>query len=76
MTLRQSNDPPNGKLKSTLESMLIISFDIKGILHKELILAGQTASSSYYCAVLRRLLGKFAKTSTRTLVTKELAVAS
>jgi hypothetical protein len=43
------------KMKSKVKSMLIIFFDIKGSLHKELILAGQTASSSYYCAALRRL---------------------
>jgi hypothetical protein len=30
-TLRQSNNPPNGKVKSKVKSMLIISFDVKGI---------------------------------------------
>jgi hypothetical protein len=35
--------------------MLIIFFDIKGTGHKELILAGQTVNSAYYCDVLRRL---------------------
>jgi hypothetical protein len=35
--------------------MLIIFFAIKGIAHKEFILAGQTVNSAYYCDVLRRL---------------------
>jgi hypothetical protein len=38
-----------------VKSMLIIFFDIKGILHKEFVLVGQIDSSAYYCAVLRRL---------------------
>jgi hypothetical protein len=32
--------------------MLIIFFDIKGIVPKEFILAGQTANSTYCCNVL------------------------
>jgi histone-lysine N-methyltransferase SETMAR len=36
--------------------MLIIFFDIKMIVHKEFVLAGQTVNSGYYCDVLRRLL--------------------
>jgi hypothetical protein len=36
--------------------MLIIFFDIKGIVHKEFVLAGQTVSSAYYCDVLGRLI--------------------
>jgi hypothetical protein len=35
--------------------MLIIFFDIKGIVHKEFVLAGQTVNSTYYCDILRRL---------------------
>jgi hypothetical protein len=35
--------------------MLIIIFDIKGIVHKEFILTGQTVNSTYYCNVLWRL---------------------
>jgi hypothetical protein len=41
--------------KSTVKSMLIIFFDIKGTVHKEFILAGQTVNSSYLCKVLWRL---------------------
>jgi hypothetical protein len=37
--------------------MIIILFDIKRIVHKELVLAGQTANSAYYCDVL--LLGEY-----------------
>jgi hypothetical protein len=35
--------------------MLIIFFDMKRIVHKVFVLAGQTADSAYYCDVLRRL---------------------
>jgi hypothetical protein len=35
--------------------MLTIFFDIKGIVHKEFALAGQTVNSVYYSDVLRRL---------------------
>jgi hypothetical protein len=35
--------------------MLNIFFDIKGIVHKEFILAGQIVNSAYYCDVLQRL---------------------
>jgi hypothetical protein len=35
--------------------MLINLFDIKGTVHKEFILAGQTENFAYYCDVLRRL---------------------
>jgi hypothetical protein len=35
--------------------MLIIFFDIKEIVHKEFILAGQTVNSAYCCDVLQRL---------------------
>jgi hypothetical protein len=31
--------------------MLIIFFDIKGIVHKEFVLAGQTVNSAYNCDV-------------------------
>jgi hypothetical protein len=33
------------------ESTLVISFDIKGTVHKELVLAGPTVNSAYYCDV-------------------------
>jgi hypothetical protein len=52
--------------------MLIISFDIQEIVHKEFILAVQTVNSAYFCDVLRGLR----KYWSRTLVTNELAVAS
>jgi hypothetical protein len=35
--------------------MLIIFFDSKGIVHKEIVLAGQTVNSAYYCDVSWRL---------------------
>jgi hypothetical protein len=39
--------------KSKVRSMLIIFFDVKGILHKEFVLAGQAVNSAYYCHVLQ-----------------------
>jgi hypothetical protein len=35
--------------------MLIIFFDIRGIVHKEFVLAGQTVTFAYYYDVLQRL---------------------
>jgi histone-lysine N-methyltransferase SETMAR len=45
------------QVKSKVKSLLIVFFDIKEIVHKELVLAGQTVNSAYYCDVLRRLRG-------------------
>jgi hypothetical protein len=35
--------------------MLVIFFNIKGIVHKQFVLVGQTVNSAYYCKILRRL---------------------
>jgi hypothetical protein len=43
------------RVKSKVKSMLIIFFNIKGIVHKEFVLAGQIVSFAYFCDVLRRL---------------------
>jgi hypothetical protein len=43
------------KMKSKFKSMLSIFFNIKGIVHKEFVLAGQTVNSAYYCDILRQL---------------------
>jgi hypothetical protein len=43
------------QVKSKIKSMLIIFFGTKGIIHKEFILAGQTANSEYCCEVLSQL---------------------
>jgi hypothetical protein len=40
------------RVKCKVRSMLIISFDIKGIVHREIILAGQTVNSAYYSGIL------------------------
>jgi hypothetical protein len=40
------------QVKSNVKSMLIIFFDIKGIVHKKFVLVGQTDNSAYYCDVL------------------------
>jgi hypothetical protein len=51
---RKSPDSPRLRkaqhMKSTVKSMFIF-FDIKGIVHKEFILACQTVKSIYYCEV-------------------------
>jgi hypothetical protein len=45
--------PKNARqVKSKVKCMLIIFVDIKGIVHKESILAGQIVNSTYYCDVL------------------------
>jgi hypothetical protein len=64
------------QVKSKVKSMLIIFFDIKGIVHKEFVLAGQAVSSAYYCDVLRPLCENVQRLRSQTLATKELAVAS
>jgi hypothetical protein len=44
------------QVKSKVKRMLIIFFDIMGIVNKEFVLAGrQTVNSAYYCDILRRL---------------------
>jgi hypothetical protein len=43
------------QMKSKVMSMLIIFFDIKGLVLKEFVLAGQTVNSTYYCDILWRL---------------------
>jgi hypothetical protein len=40
------------QVKSKVKSMLIIFFDIRGIVHREFVLAGQRANSAYYCDIL------------------------
>jgi hypothetical protein len=42
-------------VKNEVKSLLIIFFDIKGIVHKELVRAGQTVNSAYCSDVLRWL---------------------
>jgi hypothetical protein len=39
--------------KSKVKRMLKVFFDIKQIVHKEFVLAGQTVNSTYYCNVLQ-----------------------
>jgi hypothetical protein len=39
--------------KGKVKRMIIIVFDIKSIVRRELMLAGQTVDYAYYCDVLR-----------------------
>jgi len=43
------------QVRSNIKSMLIIFFDIRGIVHKEFVPPGQTVNGNFYCEVLRRL---------------------
>jgi hypothetical protein len=43
------------QMKNKAKSMLINLSDMKRIVHKEFVLAGQTVNSAYYYDVLRRL---------------------
>jgi hypothetical protein len=43
------------QVNSKVKSMIIIFFDIKGIVRKEFILVGQTVNSASCCEVLRQL---------------------
>jgi hypothetical protein len=61
-------------MKSNVKSTLIIFYDIKGVVHKEFVLASQIVNSTYYCDMAT--VCKCGKTSAGTLVTKELAVTS
>jgi hypothetical protein len=51
----ESRNSPRAKKPRQVKSMLIIFFDIKGIVHKYFVLAGQTVNFAYYCNILRRL---------------------
>ena len=41
------------QVRSNIKSMLIIFFDIRGIVHKEFVPPGQTVNGKFYCEVLR-----------------------
>jgi hypothetical protein len=43
------------QVRSNVKSMLIIFFDIQGIIHKEFVSPGQTINGKFYCEVLKRL---------------------
>jgi hypothetical protein len=43
------------QMKNKARIMLVNFFDIKGSVHKEFILAGQTVNSAYYCNILWQL---------------------
>ena len=41
------------QVRSNIKSMLIIFFDIRGIMQKEFVPPGQTVNGNFYCEVLR-----------------------
>jgi hypothetical protein len=64
------------QMKIKVKSMLINLFYIKGIVYKEFVVESQ---NSQFCILIRRFTmseWKLAKTSPRTLATKELAAVS
>jgi hypothetical protein len=40
------------QVKSKVKNMIIIFSNIKGIVHEDFILSGQTVNSTYYCDIL------------------------
>ena len=68
---KSSNSPQPKKacqVRSNVKSMLIIFFDIQGIVHKEFIPPGQTVNAKFYCEVLKRSLGANVQTSGRKTI--------
>lgn len=43
------------QVRSATKSMMIVFFDIKGIVHREFLPKGQTVNAEFYCTVLKRL---------------------
>jgi histone-lysine N-methyltransferase SETMAR len=41
--------------RSSTKTMLIVFFDIRGIVHREFVPQGQTVNKKFYCEGLRRL---------------------
>jgi hypothetical protein len=54
-SLNSSRQKKASEVKSIIKCMLIILFNIKGIVHKEFVLPGQTVNSTYYCGFLGHL---------------------
>jgi hypothetical protein len=64
------------QVKSKVKIILVIFFDIKRIVHKEFVLAGQTVNSTYYCDVLWRLRENVRRFRPEHWTQKLLTVAS
>ena len=43
------------QVRSATKSMMIVFFDIRGIIHREFLPRGQAVNAEFYCSVLRRL---------------------
>jgi hypothetical protein len=55
---KSSNSPGRKmarQMKSKVNCLLVIFFDITGIVHTEFVLAGKEVNSTYYCDILWRL---------------------
>jgi hypothetical protein len=55
----KSQQSPRAKkarqVRSSTKTMLLISFDMKGFVHREFVPPNTTANSDFYCHALRRL---------------------
>jgi hypothetical protein len=51
-----SPKPKARQSRSATKSMLIVFFDIRGMLHLEFAPEGRTVNAEFYCSVLRRLM--------------------
>ena len=43
------------QVRSGTKSMLVIFFDIRGVVHREFVPQGQTVNAEFYCTILKRL---------------------
>jgi hypothetical protein len=56
-TITKSQEGVVRQVQSSTKSMLIVFFDVKGIVHREFVppTSKMTVNSDFYCDVLRRL---------------------
>jgi histone-lysine N-methyltransferase SETMAR len=59
---KQQSSSPNSprpkkarKVRNNVKSILIVFFDIQGIVHKEFVPPGQSVNGTFYCEILQRL---------------------
>ncbi|UYV83548.1 hypothetical protein LAZ67_23001439, partial [Cordylochernes scorpioides] len=65
MEQKSSPRPKKARMsKSRIKTMIIVFFDIRGIVHCEFVPQGQTVNSAFYLEVLRRLKRRIARVRT------------
>ena len=55
------------RVRSNINSMLIVFFDIQVIVHKDFVPPGQTVNGKFYCEVVKRLMVGIRRTRTDKL---------